>query len=464
MRHDAHGHWLREAGPVTAHPPLRGDARTDLAVIGGGYTGMWTAWFLSELAPGASVAILEADVCGHGPSGRNGGFANAMWFNLPGLCERFGDAAAGEVARASQRAVDGIGSWCEAEGVDAWFRRAGYLQVSTTPAHDRAWDPVVQACSRIGESGACVPVSPDDVAGRCRSPAFRGGALYPGAATVQPARLALGLRARLADRGVAVYEHTRVRGLAAGPAAVTLDTGAGRLRARAVVLAAGSALAGVPPLRRRLTVTSSHMVITEPVPDVLEEVGWTGGECVTDSRALVNYLRTTPDGRIAFGWGGGRVVPGARLHGRAEVDPAVIAGVRRNLLEFFPGLAGRRLEHAWGGPIDVSPTHLPIVGSIGRDRVHHAFGFTGNGVGPSRLAGEILASLALERRDERTRLALVQPDPARVPPEPLRFAGGSVVRNALMRRERAELADRRPGRLTAFVAGLPERLGVQIGR
>jgi glycine/D-amino acid oxidase-like deaminating enzyme len=236
------------------------------------------------------------------------------------------------------------------------------------------------------------------------------------------------------------------------------------VRADAAVLATGPALSGHRSLRRRLTVTSSHMVITEPVPEVVAELGWTGGECITDSRAMIHYFRTTPDGRIAFGWGGGRVAPGARLNGRVELDRSVVAEVERHLVRFFPALTGRRIEHAWGGPIDVSPTHLPVVGSIDRDRVHYAFGYTGNGVGPSRVAGRILASLALDRRDAVTRLPIVEPPPVRVPPEPLRYAGGAIVRAALLRRERPEEEGRRPDPLTRAISALPERIGIHIGR
>jgi glycine/D-amino acid oxidase-like deaminating enzyme len=235
------------------------------------------------------------------------------------------------------------------------------------------------------------------------------------------------------------------------------------VRARSVVLATGPALAGQRPLRRRLTVTSSHIVITEPVPDVLEELGWTGGECITDSRTLLHYFRTTRDHRIAFGWGGGRVALAGRLNGRAELDPDLVASVERDLIRFFPPLGGRRIEHAWGGPIDVSPTHLPMVGSLG-DRVHYAAGYTGNGVGPSHLAGRILASLALGHTDDATSLAIVDSPPGRVPPEPLRYLGGSVVRRALIRRERFEEQSRRADPLTRFVAGLPERIGIHVGR
>ena len=145
------------------------------------------------------------------------------------------------------------------------------------------------------------------------------------------------------------------------------------------------------------------MVITEPVPDVLEEIGWTGGENIHDCRTLLHYFRTTRDGRIALGWGGGQMGFGARHDDRLDVDGGAARHAVAALRRFFPQLAGRRITHAWGGPIDVSPTHLPIFGS--RGDVHHGFGFTGNGVGPTYLGGEILARLALDRRDAITGLA-----------------------------------------------------------
>jgi glycine/D-amino acid oxidase-like deaminating enzyme len=444
--------------------PLEGAIDADVVVIGGGYTGMWTAWFVSELAPEARVALLEGGRCGTGPSGRNGGFVNAMWLSLPSLRARFGDAAALELARASEAQVDGIGAWCEDQGVDAWYRRAGYLQVSTTPVHDGAWRDALRAAAELGAPGACEPQTPEQVRDRCASPVFRGGAYYPAAATVHPARLALGLRDRLIERGVLMFEGVRARRMRQDGGDVVVDAERGRVRARAAVLAAGGRLAAHPGLRRRLTVTSSHMVITEPVPDVLQEIGWTGGECITDSRAMVQYFRTTPDGRIAFGWGAGRVVPGARVNGRAEVDARIAAEIERRVVRLFPALRGRRIEHAWGGPIDVSPTHLPVIGSLDGGAVHYGFGYTGNGVAPSRLVARALAAMALDRRDEHTRLAIVEPPPVRVPPEPLRFVGGTIVRAALVRRERLEEEGRRPDALTRLVTGIPERIGIHIGR
>ena len=463
MRHDAHGWWLREAGPVEPRLPLRSRETADVLVVGGGFTGLWTAWLVSRLEPHATVALVESDVCGLGPSGRNAGFANTMWFSLPSMRPRFGEVGAIGVARASQEAVDEIGRWCSEQEVDAWFRQDGYLQVSTTPLHDGAWAPTLEACAQLGEPEAVRELSAAEVAERCGSPIFRGGALYPGSATVNPALLALGLRRRLLESGVAVYERSRVRELRCGRGWAEARCHGGSIRAGAAVIAAGGAQAALRPLRRRLTLTSSHMLITEPVPDVLAELGWTGGECITDSRAMIHYMRTTPDGRIAFGWGGGRVVAGARTNGRAEVDARVVAEVARHLVRFFPSLRGRKIEHAWGGPIDVSPSHVPVVGTLDGP-VHYGFGYTGNGVGPSRMVARALASLALDRRDRHSRLAIVEPRRLQVPPEPLRFAGGTVIRTALLRKETAEEEGREADPWTRFVAGIPERIGIHVGR
>jgi glycine/D-amino acid oxidase-like deaminating enzyme len=387
-----------------------------------------------------------------------------MWFSLPNMRARWGDDAALAVARAAQDAVEGIGSFCESEGVDAWFRPVGYLQVSTAPAHDQTWREVFDTCRALGADDAVQPLDQDEVASRCASPAFRGGALYPDAATVQPARLALGLRERLIAAGVGLHEHSPVRALRELPGGIEARTAAGSVRARSAVLAMGGAAAGRRgPLRHRLTITSSHIVLTEPVPEVLEAVGWTGGECITDCRTMLHYFRTTPDGRIAFGLGGGRISMGGRLHGRAEVDPEVVALAGRRLRHYFPALEGRRIEHAWGGPIDVSPTHLPYVRPL-RGAAFAAAGYTGNGVGPSAMVGRVLASLALDRRDEHSRLAIVDPSPQRVPPEPFHWIGGSAIRRGIMSKEEAECEGREPHPLSAALARVPELIGFHIGR
>jgi len=453
--HTAHGYWLAEAGGVEPAPALSGDRSADVVVIGGGYTGLWTAWQLR--ARGASVVLLEAELCGHGPSGRNGGFCETLWTHLPSLIERFGRDRAIEICQASAESVSMIGEWCEQQGVDAWFRHSGFLMASTAPAHDAVIDGILAVAprSRVRELNAA------GVRHRCDSPRFRRGLFVGDDATVQPARLSLGLRARVREAGVDVFERSRVRALHTHAAGVTAETSGGRVRAGAAVLAVNAATRGFGPLSHRLSVTSSHIVLTEPVPDVLERLGWSGGECITDARVFVHYFRTTRDDRIAFGWGGGRLAPGARLGGKVEVDAGVAAETRDHLVEMFPALAGRAITHAWGGPIDVSPSHLPQMGTLDGAPVHYAFGFTGNGVGPSHLAGRVLAALA---SGESTDLAVVDPEPVRVPPEPIAFAGGMLVRRAFLRKERLEGEGRTVDPVTRAVAAAPRALGIHVAR
>jgi glycine/D-amino acid oxidase-like deaminating enzyme len=441
----------------------------DVVVIGGGYTGMWTAWELLEA--GARVALLEGGVCGHGPSGRNGGFCESMWLSAPALRERFGDPAARALLDASSAAVSDVGDWCRAQDVDAWFDQSGYMCVSTGPAFDAVGLAAVEAAAALGAPDRVLELSEEQVRARCASPVFRRGVMIPDFATLQPARLALGLRRRLVERGALVFERSRVRGLRAQAASngsgsgVTAETGGGQVRAGAAVLAVGPAARSVGALRCRLTVTSSHIVLTEPVPDVIESLGWSGGECITDGRTLVHYFRTTRDGRILLGWGGGRLAYGARTGGRVELDPDVVRETHAALVRIFPALRERRVTHAWGGPIDVSPSHIPQLGTLPGAPVHFAFGYTGNGVGPSRLAGRTLASLALDRRDRHTRLPIVDSGAgAWVPPEPLAWLGGSVVRSALVRREHAEELGHGADPLTRAICAAPRAVGMHLAR
>ena len=459
MRHTRTGWWLEEAGKVTPTAPLDGDSRADVVVVGGGYLGLWTAWQLKELEPELDVLVLETAVCGHGPSGRNGGFCETLWGEAATLRERADDAAALAVCRASEDAVRGIGAWCETNTVDAWFREAPMLRVATTESQLGSWDASVRAAAELGAPEEIVSVSADEVRARCDSPLFLGGALYRLNATVHPARLALGLRAKLLERGVRIHERTEVTHLERHGG---VETRFGRVRSGSTVLAANTAVARFPGYRLALAVASSHIVLTEPIPDVLDELRWTGGEAIVDSRTLVHYTRTTRDGRIVFGWGGGTMGIGGRTSDGLELDRGVVSATREALGRFFPLTRGREVTHAWGGPIDVSPTHLPIFGS--RGRVHHGFGFTGNGVGPSYLGGEILARLALDRRDERTRLALVDPPRKLFPPEPFRYAGGALIRRALMAKDAAEDEGREASAPTRFVASLPRRLGLHLPR
>lgn len=474
--------WLREAlaaDPGVPVAPLAGETTADVAIVGGGYTGLWAAFFLTELAPGARIVLLEQAICGAGPSGRNGGFVTAWWDELAGLVAAFGPEQSLAAARALDAAVDAVGAWCEEHAVDAWYRKAGYLQASAAPTQDRAFEEAVEACARLGVGAEYVALSADEVRARCASPVLRNGAFMAAAATVQPARLARGLRRVLLERGVTIHEGTRVvqvdgerPGLGlpvhrrGGPVVIRTDAGGvpGEVRAEQVVLGLNAWAAAWRWSDRRLVTWSSYIVLTEPIPDRLAELGWTGGEGVADARFTLHYLRTTPDGRIALGGGGGRAGWGGRIGPAFSADAGSARRAALGLQRLFPSLAGVRIDDAWGGPIDVCDDHRPFFGTLPGGRIHVGHGYSGNGVAPAHLGGRILAALALGRRaDPVTQLPIVGRLPRRFPPEPLRSVGARVVREAIVRRELAEEAGRRPDRLSATVSRLPRRLGYHLG-
>ncbi|MGH2380863.1 MAG: NAD(P)/FAD-dependent oxidoreductase [Candidatus Limnocylindria bacterium] len=459
--------WLREAleaeGQPMAAAPLGGAVECDVAIVGGGYTGMWTAYDLTERAPGVRIVMLEQDICGGGPSGRNGGFVHAWWDQLPLLVDLHGPDRALEMARASETAVSQIGAFCSRHGVDAWFVQAGYLQASASPAQDGDWDRAVAVCRELGAGDAYQPVSEAEVQARCASPRFRSGVLMPSGATVQPALLARGLRRVLLERGVIIHEGTRVQRLEPGDP-VRLETdGGGEVRAPQVVLGINAWAAGWPGFRTRLMTWGSYIVLTEPIPDRLEELRWTGGEAVTDSRFTIHYFRTTRDGRIAFGAGVGAAGYGGAIGRRFTDDRGAVSRAAAGLRHLFPMLADVRIEDAWGGPIDISSDRLPAIGSLHGGRVHFAHGYSGNGVGPSRLAGRILAAIVDGGTDPIARLPIVGARARRFPPEPFRYVGARMIREALVRKDEAEDQSRRPSLMVRSVARLPRLLGYRIG-
>ncbi|MEI6448277.1 MAG: FAD-dependent oxidoreductase, partial [Actinomycetes bacterium] len=305
----------------------------------------------------------------------------------------------------------------------------------------------------------------EEVQRRCASPLFGEGIFARRTATLHPGKLALGLRSTLLDRGVRIHECTPAHSIASTGSGVEVITAQGSVRAGSGVLACGVATADWPGLRRETTMTSSHMVITEPVPDILDSLGWRGGEAIIDGRTLVHYFRTTSDERIAFGWGGGMIGRGVRPGRSESMDLGLVSKVAADLQGFFPAIEGRTLEHAWGGPIDASPTHMPAVRPVGSGRWHAAFGYTGNGVGPSRSCGLLLAQRAVDPGSDPGVLApLIVTDPLRVPPEPLRWLGGSAIMKAIDKVERAGSEGGGAGPLARAAASLPERLGYSIGR
>jgi glycine/D-amino acid oxidase-like deaminating enzyme len=460
--------WLEEAlardefaGPFA--PPLLRDDAADVVILGGGYTGLWTAWFLKEREPDLDVALLEADICGGGPSGRNGGFCDGWWDRVVDLVAAYGEADAAELLMTVGRSPAEIGAWCERHGVDAWFRHGGDLAVAASPAQEHDWTDTIRTAARLGFEGEYVPLTREEVRARCDSPVFGPGLLIPDAANLQPARLARGLRRVLVERGVRIFEGTPVTRFRAGSPALA-ETPGGTVRAGQAVVALGAWATSWRAFRPRTTVRGSYMVITAPAPDRLEALGWTGGEQIRDLRSSIHYARTTPDGRIALGLGGLQPDLARRIDRRYDYVARYATRVARDLVRLFPTFRGVPIEAAWGGPINVSGLTMPFFGTTGRHRnVHHGLGYTGNGVAPSHLGGKILAALALHAEDGFARLGVVSRRPKRFPPEPVRSPGMLLANAAIRRKDDREEAGRRVDPVTGFVARLPRRIGYHLG-
>ncbi len=433
--------------------PLAGSHRTDVCIIGGGYTGLWTALRIKELDPSVEVMLLEADICGGGASGRNGGLALGWWGKLETLIKVCGEEEGVRLARAASDAVAEIGTFCREHGIDAHFVPAGLLRTATTPLHAESFETGVRAVEARGLD-VYQRLSPEEVKSRAGSPVYVAGVLDKTAATVQPALLARGLRRVALAKGVKIYEKTPVTQLDQGNPPV-VRTPAAAVVADKVILATNAWTASFQEIRRALIVVSSDMVATTPIPDRLREIGWSGGEAITDSRLMVHYHQTTRDGRIAIGRGSGALAYLGRVTPSFNGDDKRAATVAQGLRFLYPMLANVPITHEWAGPIDRSRSGTLVFGKLGDNpRILYGVGYSGTGVAPSLLGGRILASSALDRVDEWSTTRLNQGWLLLYPPDPIRFFGGLMVRSTVFRKEEGEQRGEAPSQVVRQIASL----------
>lgn len=447
--------WLAqalEAETSAASSPLATDTHADVCIVGGGYTGLWTAIMLKQQQPDLDVLLIEADICGAGASGRNGGCAlswSAKYFTLERL---FGVEEAVRLVKESEQSIHAIGAFCERYAVDADFRLDGTLYTATNRAQCGATDSVIRALERQGiNSFSKRPLA--DVQRMAGSTQHLEGWFSPAAASVQPGKLVRGLRRVALQLGVRIHENTAMTGLEEGRPAV-IQTPRGRIRAGRVVLAMNAWMArAFPRFERSVAIVSSDMLITEPRPDLLKSIGLTSGVTVLDSRIFVHYYHNTPDGRIMLGKGGNTFAYGGKMLPVFD-QPSPYAGLlRTSLAQFFPAFAEVPVEATWNGPSDRSVTGLPFFGQMSASgNVFYGFGYSGSGVGPCHMGGQILSSMVLGLDNPWTRSPLVNGPLGYFPPEPIRYLGSLIVRNAIRRKERAEDHGRRPRRLDQHLA------------
>jgi glycine/D-amino acid oxidase-like deaminating enzyme len=434
-RYGAQIYWQE----TVARPPvtvLGGDARADVAIVGGGFTGLWTAVYLKRADPQLEVVVLEAEEIAFGGSGRNTGNAiTKLDRSLAHLESRLGLARARILFDAVAGAVDEIGRVCEEAGIDCDYRKTGWLNVATNPGQEQRLRVDFEAGERIGIEGLRL-LSRDEIRARVNSPTYLAGLFNPASAVVNPTQLAVGLARHARELGVRVYEDSAVRGWERATRHGELATERGRVTAQQIVIATN---AWQPPcMPRVVTPVYSYIVATAPLSDAQwETVGWKGFETVLDKRNYFHYARRTADGRILWGGSdaryhfGSRIAPSLDSHGSTE------ARLGRTFHETFPQLGKIGFTHAWGGPVAITGSFHPCFGSVAGGRIHYGVGYCGHGVAVSNLGGRILRDLVLRRDTDETHLPLVGDDAYRMPAEPLRWFGASVTRSWMRRQDRS---------------------------
>ncbi|MGA8015556.1 MAG: FAD-dependent oxidoreductase [Candidatus Dormiibacterota bacterium] len=441
--------WLDDPTAPSPEPALSGTSSCDLAVVGGGFTGLWTALLARERNPALDVVVLESRNAGWAASGRNGGFCDAsLTHGFANGLTRFPDEL-GTLERLGLENLDAIETAVRRWEIDChWERGGGTIDAATAPWQLEELEGRAPLMQQHGYDLRLLGT--EALRAEVDSPTYRGGLWVHGrTAMVHPARLAWGLRRACLEMGVRIFEHTRVLDVGSDRGGVVVRTRRGRLRARRLALATNA----FPPLLRRLRFRMvpvyDYVLVTEPLSDAqLAEIGWRHRQGLTDSGNQFHYYRLTADSRVL--WGGYDAIYhyASRVDDSLDQRAASFALLAEQFFQTFPQLEGVRFTHRWGGAIDTCSRFCAFWGRSLGGRAVHCLGYTGLGVGASRFGAEVMLDLLDGADTERTRLRMVRTQPLPFPPEPARFAGIQLTRWSLAR------ADRNSGRRNLWLRAL----------
>jgi glycine/D-amino acid oxidase-like deaminating enzyme len=422
----------------------------DVAIVGGGLTGLWTAYYLAEADPSLRIAVLEAEIAGFGASGRNGGWCSALYPVSPStLAAENGPEAAGAQYRAMRDTVYEVAKVTEAEGIDADLALGGTVVVARSEAQ------LARARAEAADAREYgIDLDLLDAAGarqRLDATSVLGGTYTPHCAAVQPAKLVRGLAEAVERRGVRVYEQTPARAIA--PHAVRTDRGT--VRAQVVVRATEGYTPALQRARRDLAPVYSLIIATAPLPErTWDEIGLRHRETFSDYRHLIIYGQRSADGRMVFGGRGAPYHLGSRVRPSYDRVPRVFAALRRTLVELFPVLRDAPITHRWGGPLGIARDWHASVRFDPATGLAGAGGYVGDGVSTTNLAGRTLADLVTGRPSELTRLPWVGHRSPRWEPEPLRWLGANAALRAMTWADASERRHGRPSRTASLVNGM----------
>ncbi len=437
-------------GTLAPGDPLPGDADADVAIIGAGFTGLWTAYYLSLASPALRIVVCEREIAGFGASGRNGGWCSALFpASLARLERMAGRDSAIAMQRAMHATVDEVGRAAAAEGIDCHWAKGGTVVLARTPVQlERARAEVAEAREYgLGEQDLRLLTAAEARETAAASDVL-GGTFTPHCAAIHPARLARGLADAVRRRGVLVYERTEVVGLQPG----RVVTRPGTVRAPFVVRATEGYTPRLPGLKRAIAPVYSLMIATAPLPQsAWDQIGLATRPTFGDLRHLIIYGQRTADGRLAFGGRGAPYHLGSAVRPSFDRVPAVFAELRRTLAELFPVLADVPVTHCWGGPIGVPRDWCASVGLDRGTGIGWAGGYVGDGVSTTNLAGRTLADLITGADSGITALPWVGHRSPPWEPEPLRWLGLNAGLRVMSLADREESRTGRPSRAAAFM-------------
>ena len=436
--------WLEHAGDdLTPRDPLDGSTTVDVAILGAGFTGLWTAYHLLRREPSLNVAVLEAEIAGFGASGRNGGWCFSGFPLSPQeLTERYGRETARAISLAMYDSVDDVGAVCEREGIDAHYAKGGELEIARADHELPQIEEMYAGFRSIGLEDHYEFYDAEQTTERINVSTPAGG--YPvgsfwnrEGAAVQPARLARGLARAVERHGGTIYEQTRVLDFTPGPPAPIFHTEHGDVTAKVIVLAGEAYLAEQPKMRRRILPITSHIVISEPLSDdIWGEIGWERREVVGGFGTEGAYLNHTADGRIAFGPYRSHYPFRSKITDAINLQEHIFEHGRESARAWFPLLEGVAFTHAWGGVLGMPRDHMPTMAFNRPTGVAFAFGYTGDGVATTNLSGRLLTDLITESDSALTELPMTTHRPRKWEPEPLRWIGSQLVMWSRHRNER----------------------------
>lgn len=445
--------WADTAPAAEARPPLAGNAEVDVAIVGAGFTGLWTAYYLAEAAPGLRIAVLEAERAGFGASGRNGGWCSALFpASMGSLAKLAGRGAALAQHEAMRAAITEVARVTGTEGIDAQLAHGGTLSLLRSPAQvTRARVEIEEARTWGRDSDELRLLGADEARSLLAATDVLGATYTPDCAALHPMRLVRGLVEAVERRGVTLLEATRVRSIA--PHCAVTDHGT--VHADHVVRATEGWTATLPGHRRSVAPVYSLVVATEPLAEeVWEQIGLRRRETFTDHRHLVIYGQRTADDRLVFGGRGAPYHFGSRIRPAYDASARVFARLQETLLELFPVLAGTRFTHAWGGPLGIPRDWCASVGLDRATGLAWAGGYVGDGVSTTNLAGRTLRDLVLGRDTDLTRLPWVGHHSRQWEPEPLRWLGVNAGLRAMTWADTEERLTGRPSVVARLVSPL----------